>query len=490
MAAYWHKHGEGLAMKSKLLAILKKALNNNVLIIVISCVLFLMIEVPALTDWRPIINDEAHYANSAYNFSQGQWIRNTNVGESGDLNFLFPFIQGIMFAVFGYSIFVARFASVLAGLFSIAVLFKILKQLKLPNNAAIFSVFALMAIPLYHSVFRYVRPESWAILFVLLSMLFFTKYINTLSIKSILLTGMFCALGFLAHPFTLSVSFAIGLMLFIHSLKNKRIVPLIVFTVPVIISFAVFFLNSFYLLGTVKPDWVFKRVNAINTGYVNQIGNNVKVILDYYIMNKNIIYFMPLFFLLLLGLFLKKKNRLAFYSSLMGCFVFCISLVFFSRDCFWSIYYAFIFSILNIAFIVNTKTSKPILITISFYLMLTFFANIYYDIKKYEPVNSLLEKELRIIIPENAKVMGPTRFWMFVPKTQFKSTQYKWGHTIDLKRLPSEFEYFISFSEDETNIFQNIYNINQTFKRYSNSKLIYVAYSKNYGKIELYALKY
>jgi hypothetical protein len=117
------------------------------------------------------------------------------------------------------------------------------------------------------------------------------------------------------------------------------------------------------------------------------------------------------------------------------------------------------------------------------------FANIYYDIKKYEPVNSSLEKELQLIIPENSKVMGPTAFWMFLPKTQYKSTGYRWDHVIDLKQLPSEFEYFLLFSEDKNNIYQDVYNINQTFKQFSGSKLIYVTYSKNYGKIELYSLK-
>jgi len=217
-------------MKSKLLHILNKALNNDVFIIVFSCFLFLMTEIPILTNSRPIMCDEAWYSNPAYNFSQGEWIHNTNVGSGGDANFLFPFIQGIMFTIFGYSIFLARFASVLAGLISIVILFKILKQLKLSNNAVIFGVFALVTIPIYHSVFRYARPESWAILFVLLSLLFFIKYIHSFYNKSILITGIFCALGFLTHPFTFSVSFAIGLMLFIHSAKNKKISPIILFT--------------------------------------------------------------------------------------------------------------------------------------------------------------------------------------------------------------------------------------------------------------------
>lgn len=477
-------------MKSRLLTILNEALNNDIFIIVISCTLFLIIEIPILTNSRPIMCDEAWYSNPAYNFSQGQWIHNTNVGSGGDVNFVFPLIQGILFSIFGYSIFLARFTSVLAGLLSIVVLFKILKQLKLPNNSAVFGVFALIAIPIYHSIFRYARPESWAILFMLLSLLFFIKYIHSFSNKRILLAGIFCALGFLTHPFTLSVSFAIGLILFIHSLKNKRIMPLIVFTIPVIISTAIFFLNYIFLNGTTKLFMVFGRVNAINAGYLNNIGNNLKVILSYYILNKNAIYFIPLFFLLLSGLFMKKKNRLAFQSSLMGSLVFCLSLVFFTSGGFeMLIYYVFIFSILNIAFIVNTKTSKSILVIISSYLILMFFANIYYDLKKYENVNSSLEKEFQIIIPENAKVIGPTAFWMFIPKTQFKSTGYRWDHVIELKQLPLEFEYFLLFSEDKNNIYQDVYNINQTFKQFSGSRLIYETYSKNYGKIELYSLK-
>jgi hypothetical protein len=477
-------------MKSKLISILNKALSNNVFIIVISCALFLMIEIPILTNSRPIFCDEAWYSNPAYNFSQGQGIHNTNVGSGGDMNFVFPFIQGILFAIFGYSIFLARFASVLAGLFSIVVLYKILKQLELPNKAAVFGLIALIVIPVYHSIFRYARPESWAILFVLFSLLFFIKYIYTFSNKNILYTGIFCALGFLTHPFTLSVLLAIGLMLFIHSLKNKRIIPLIIFTIPVIISIAIFILNSIYLLDGTKLYTGFGRVNTIDAGYLNRIGNNLKVIFSHYFMHKHAIYFIPLILLLLLGLFLKKKNRLVFYSSLMGSLVFCISIILFKNDVLEKLmFYVLVFSILNFALLINTKISKYILIAISAYLILMLFANIYYDIKKYEPVNSLLEKKLQIIILENARVMGPLEFWMFIPKTQFKSTYYRWQHVIDFKRLPSEFEYFLLFSKDGNNIYQNVHDINQIFKQCPGSKLIYETYSKNYGKIELYSLK-
>ncbi len=476
-------------LNSKLLANINKVLSNNWFIIVSGCILLLLIEMPILTNGRPIFCDEAWYSNPAYNFSQGYWIHNTNVGSGGDTNFIFPFVQGILFAVFGYSIFIARFASVLAGLFSIVVLFKLLKQLKIPNNAAIFSVFALIAIPVYHSVFRYARPEAWAILFVLLSLFFFTKYIYSFSLKSILLAGIFCGLGFLTHPFTLSVSFAIGLILFIHSLKKKRVIPLIVFTIPVIISLSIFFINYVLLLGYSKPLIVFERVNTIKIGYLTRILINLEIIFSSYIMDKNIIFFVPLLFLLLFGLFVKKTNNLAFYSSLMGSLVFCIGLLFFSSGGFeMLLFYVLIFSILNIAFIVNTITSKFILVTISTYLVLMLLANIYYDLKKYEPLNSALEKKLQSIVPENAKVMGPTEFWMFLPGTQYKSTGYRWRRNIDLKRMPSEFEYFILFSKDDNNIYQNVYNINQAFKQYSGSKLIYETYSKNYGKIELYSL--
>jgi hypothetical protein len=118
------------------------------------------------------------------------------------------------------------------------------------------------------------------------------------------------------------------------------------------------------------------------------------------------------------------------------------------------------------------------------------FANIYNNVKKYEPVNSSLEKELQTIIPENAKIMGPTAFWMFLPKTQYKSTGYRWDHIIDLKKLPSKFEYFLLYSsEDKNNIYPDLHKLNQAFKQYSGSKLIYETNSKNYGKIELYSLK-
>ncbi|MBN2399727.1 MAG: glycosyltransferase family 39 protein [Candidatus Aminicenantes bacterium] len=448
----------------------------------------MLIEVPLLTDSRPITSDEPWYTNPAYNFSQGQLIHNTNVGSGGDSNFMFPLIQGILFTIFGYSIFLARFASVLAGLFSIVALFKILKQLALPNRAVGFGLFALLAIPIYHSIFRYARPESWALLFVLIALLFLIKYLHVSSNKNIFIAGMFCALGFLTHPFTLSVSMAIGFVVLFQFIKNKKVLPLIAFAIPIIISGAIFILNFFYLLGHSRTYVLLKRVNSINTDIFDGIGKNIMLILNSYVLDKNAIYFLPLMFLLVFGLFLKKSNKRAFNSSLMGCFVFCTSLVLFSSSGFDMLMpYVLVFSIFNIAFIIASTRSKFIFVAISTYLILLLAANIYYDIKKFEPMNSLLARELEAIVPENAKIIGPVEFWMFLPKTQFKATIYRWPQEVDFRQLPLEFDYFLLFSRDRHNKNRYINKINDTLRQYSGSKLIYETYSKNYGKIELFA---
>lgn len=468
---------------------IKKALSHDVLVIVIGCALFLAIEIPALTDGRPIMADEAWYSNPAYNFSQGNGLVNTNVGSGGNLNFVFPLIQGILFIIFGYSIFMARFASVLAGVFSIFVLFKLLKQLKLPNSAIIFSLWALVVVPAYHSIFRYARPESWAILFVLLTLYFFIKHIHSPSNLHVLMAGIFCGLGFLTHPFTLCVSFAMGLTLCVQSIKKKSIMPIIAFSIPLIVSYALFYFNSVYFLGLTKAYTGYERVNSIDAHYWQRVGSNMKVIFSSFIMDKNVIYFVPMVLILLSGLFLKKNNRLAFQSSVLGCLVFAIALAFFSSGGFeMIIYYVFIFSILNIAFLANTITSKSILVSISAYLMLLLSANIYYNLKKYEPVNSALEKKLQAIIPTNAKVMGPTEFWMFVPKTQFKSTGFRWRGKFDIRQLPTKIDYFVMFSADKSYNHKRYSDIACAIKEYSGSKLVYASDSKNYGKIELYSI--
>jgi len=449
-----------------------------------------MMELPTLVNGRPIMIDEAWYTNPAYNFSQGQWIHNTNVGSGGDVNFIFPFVQGILFAILGYSIFLARFTSVLAGFFSIVVIFKILKQFNINTNAVIIGILALIAIPVYHSVFRYARPESWAILFVLLSLLYFIKYIQRAAYKRILFTGIFCALGFLAHPFTTAVSLSIGIILLFHCFKNKKIMPLILFTVPIIVSIVAFILNYIHLLGISGLNQDFGRLNGGGASFIKNISKDFKVIIDSYILNKNAIYFIPLFLVLLYGLLLKKKNHLAFQSSLMGIIVFCVSFVLFSSGGFNIIlYYVFLFSILNFVFILNNNANKVVFIPIGFYLLIMLFANVYYDAKKYEPVNSSLAKELKVIIPKNAKVMGPTEFWMFLPETQFKSTGYRWDSAVDTKQLPAKFDYFLLFSEDKTNVYQDVYNTNQAFKGFPGTTLIYHMHSKNYGEIAVYSLK-
>jgi hypothetical protein len=478
-------------MKLKLLDSFKKAWQKDIAIVCIGCALLLLIEIPLLTDSRPITSDEPWYTNPAYNFSQGQRIHNTNVGSGGDSNFMFPLIQGILFTIFGYSIFLARFASVLAGLVSIAALFKILKQLALPRRAIVFGLFALIAIPIYHSAFRFARPESWALLFVLLSLLFLIKHIQDSSVKSIFLAGMFCAFGFLTHPFTLSVSLAIGFVLLVQFIKSKRILPLIAFSIPLAVSAAIFILNFFYLLGHSRTYVLLKRVNSINTDFFDGIGKNIKLIVNSYVLGKNAIYFLPLMFLLALGLFLKKRNNLAFYSSIMGCFIFCASLALFSSSGFEMLMpYVLLFSIFDVAFIIAGNRSKFLLAVISTYLIGLLAANIYYDVKKYEPINSLLEKELAAIVPESAKIIGPIEFWMFLPKTQYKATIYRWAQAVDYNQLPLEFNYYLSFSNDRHKIKNKYFHkIDMTLRQYPGAKLVYETNSKNYGKIELFTLR-
>ena len=61
---------------------------------------------------------------------------------------------------------------------------------------------------------------------------------------------------------------------------------------------------------------VFSRVNSVDTNYLNRIIDDLTDVFNKYILDKNVIYFVPLFSILLLGLFLKKKKSSAFMDNL------------------------------------------------------------------------------------------------------------------------------------------------------------------------------
>ena len=461
-------------------------INNNKFIIFGLLLVYLILQVPFLTTGRPVICDEAWYTNSAYNFSQGLWVRNTNVGSGGDVNFIFPLIQGLFFWVFGYSLFLARFVSVIAGLFAIILIYFILNKLNIPKKHIYISLLAVIFIPYFHSVFRYARPESWAIVFVLLSLLYFVKYLNNCTKKNILLIGLFCALGFLTHPYTLSVSFYIGIIILIKAIKNKTLSHLLLYVSPIVFSFVIFIINAYNLIGADNLQFISERLIKNDINYLYKIRSTLTGLFSYYIFNKRIIYFLPLTFVLLLGLLYKNKNNLFFQSSLMGISVFFISLIFFSSRGFDVIMsYVFIFSIFNFSFITLIYKQKTILLIIISYLIIMLSASVFHDFNKHETINAKLETKLPIIIAENKKVFGPIVFWLFLPKTQYISSLYRnFNKEKNITALPVNYDYFIIYENDpmkESNIYKPFINS-------SNKKLIYTDFSKNYGKIQVYKL--
>jgi hypothetical protein len=460
-------------------------------ILLIFCILYLLLEVITLTNGRPVICDEAWYTNSAYNFSQGIGIRNTNVGTGGDLNFVFPFIQGILFYIFGYSLFMARFASVLAGLFSIIILLQLLKQLKIPNHISVFSLIGILVIPIYHSVFRFARPESWAIVFVLLSLLFLSRYLETQKLKNCFFIGLFCGLGFLTHPYTLSISFFIGILFVINAIKKKEIKPLLIFSSIIALSFFIFFINATHLIGLERLHLIFDRTNSVENDFFQKIKSTMNLVINDYVFNKNAIYFIPLSSLLIFGLFQKKKNKSFFYSSLVGVLIFIFSIFIFTSSGFKVLMnYILIFSLLNISFLVFTYRNKALVASICLYFLLMLGANLYYDKEKYEQLNSTLEQVLNEYVPENKKVCGPIEFWMFMPAVQYVSTISYWNSGENIEELPHSFDFFLIFSGDKAN--QNSFYdlLNKTFIEFSGSKLIYNKYSKSYGTISLYSINH
>jgi len=64
-------------------------------------ILYLVFQLLFLTRLPDVMEDEPWYASTAYNFSQGHWFTNTNVGhQGGDYFVVYTFLLGIGIKLF------------------------------------------------------------------------------------------------------------------------------------------------------------------------------------------------------------------------------------------------------------------------------------------------------------------------------------------------------------------------------------------------------
>ena len=138
---------------------------------------FLLLQIPFIETVPRIMVDEPWYSNTAWNFSIGNGFTNTVPGaQGGDLLFLFSFLLGIAFKIFGTSLFVGKMISIFGGLIGLSGFLLVIKELRITNRFIVIVSGLLFTFSnVNYIVFRTVRPESWVVCFAIWSIFYLLK---------------------------------------------------------------------------------------------------------------------------------------------------------------------------------------------------------------------------------------------------------------------------------------------------------------------------
>jgi len=410
--------------------IIKKYVSIHVLLILI----YLLVQLFFLTNVPDIMEDEPWYANTAFNFTQGNWFENTNVGRGGgDYFVIYTFLLAIVIKLFGCSLFVTRMASVIAGLISLWGIISILKQLKTSKFTNILVLLMFIFSNVSYVVFRTTRPEGWILAFGIWSIYYLIKYHESKEVKNIIVASLLSSLSFLVHPNGVLFIINSGIYLLINAFRDKRISHLLYFSLSTLTIITVYFIFAF-LMPTFSLKEFISQVSTRNsfsdTGF--GIHDNISNFISIYALGIKRLYILIFEFgILVWGLFLSKKGSILRYIAIFGLLNLILSLSFFSHYSSRHFGEIIIFSLLSFALIIENiqhKKLELIVIVIGIvYLMNNLAGDGYIIYKKFRNTPySEIESQISKLIPDNSTVLTSLHFWYPLKNTQFYSEYVDW----------------------------------------------------------------
>lgn len=458
------------------------------LIFAVAC--FLLMELPLLSDVRPIMYDEAWYANTGYNLLCGNGLVNTVVGNGGNANFVMPTMIAGMMSIVGCSLYSIRLAAVFCGLLTLVVLHLIMNFFQSGLYSRCLGYGLFISTTLMNSVFRFGRPEAAALLFVAIGVYAFFRYYENQQFMDLLLLCLSTYLAICSHPFSALLFALLGACLLFRFIRERDILKCI--------SLLLLVLSA--TLALVSIEYVLHRYNLIHAGNVSEgvifarvFGGEIKVALENYyklvFFGKHLFSICIVFIAQILVLFSSSRKSLKALSS--------VNIIF-------SVLFPFIFSSdLNMigmaaSYIVLTgiiiiigylseiepgctpKSGGVIWGTAMLFCFLNVLVTVFYNYGvKYEKCNSVLGRELAEVIEEKATVFGPLRLWPCVMNTNYYSDHSRY------KVLPASFNYILTDSQDEGKYPAMI----DVMHKIDNYEIVYCKDTRQYGTIKVYKLK-
>jgi len=328
---------------------------------------------------------------------------------------IFHFIQGIVLKIFGYSIYNMRFISLLFGVFTLFLFYKIISDLYNKKFAVISTILLSVDIQFIYAS-HFARQEI-----ILLFMLMLAFYINiksktNITIKTGVVTGIIIGLSIGIHPnsFVISIPFAFiySYMLYKKSIKSNVLIGYIssvgifaLLFVLLSLSFNSNFFHDYFVYG--QEFGVDREV----TSKVSQLKYFILKLYygvsgTYYTPNIKFQFILfPLSLIASIYYYIKTKQEILVYSilSILGIVVGTIIIGRYNQT---SIIFLFPFFYLLITSIIYNFKNKTRFVVISI-LTITIALFSYSNIQPYLNIsyNDYLE-EISIAVPSDSKTLA------------------------------------------------------------------------------------
>jgi 4-amino-4-deoxy-L-arabinose transferase-like glycosyltransferase len=432
--------------------------------------------------------DEAWYGNTGYNFSIGNGFHNTIVGSNGNANFLFPFLSGLFFKLFGTTIFVARLLPALCGVAFLYLLHLIFDLLNIGNRARLIAYAAVAFMPVFDTAFRVARPECLAMALLLTGCYYYILFLQRRRNRHMLACGFWMSLALLAHPYAGLWGIVAGLhFLLLWWQKKERILFLhlccygiiIIAGAVVLVLVSAYYNNKNFSLSA-GLNGLLERTGA-NSSVSETIIDRAKVFFSFWFFSSRAIFSFPLLFITIAGLFMQNNTA---RSLAAGSLIYMlISFVMLKNDMemFPQIFFYFSsVAVITGTIVINGQNKHYKFATgllIGAILVINLSATVIFNFKKRTNDNIVLTQAFSKVIPAHATVFGPLRLWFFCPGTVFFSDHYRNAYP-DI----GAFDYIIINSVDE-----KIYDAYRLFKPGLRSfRPVYQTNTRQYGEIVIY----
>lgn len=446
-------------------------------LLLLTIIVFLVNQLPLITNARPVMYDEAWYANTAYNFSIGEGFLNSVVGSGGNANFFLPMLTGIMFRIFGYSLFTIRFTAVLCGVATLFFIHKSMREMKSSIYAEIAVYMFFVSVALYNTIFRFGRPECASIMCLAGGIWLFLRYLRTESLGDIIGLSCFAFLSAIAHPYALLFFAIVGVVLFFRLIKRKRWINLA--HLAVLMAAAILAIASISYISVLYNGTWAESVGARFS--MSNIHQALPIYLENYFISKHTIYMLPI---LIVILWCCRNSTESI--RLLACIAIAYFIIFpflFSTDLamigLGGDYIALIGTILIATcadLIREGRYRKLIGILFVVYCFGNIGISYFYNYKvKYEKCNTILQEDFQSIIPKDAIVYCPIRQYPMILENRCYSDHYR-------KELPSSYDYIIMNSQDADK-YENSIEIQKILNDY---EIISEWNTKQYGIVKLY----